>query len=180
MVGRQRFMHNAQTIAGDGMSSAPERFQGRGIVRVTAFAAGLLLAASGVVVGAQAGAKVSTPEELDKVMKKTQQSMQAAQKSMRSGDYAGATTQLAAVREAVEESQTFWVVHKKDDAVKMNKDVLAKLDALMPIVSAATVDGGQADAALKEVGAACRSCHQEYRQRDADNNFILKPGSIGG
>ena len=37
-----------------------------------------------------------------------------------------------------------------------------------------------AGASLKAVGAACRSCHQVYRATDADNNFILKPGSLGG
>jgi cytochrome c556 len=47
------------------------------------------------------------------------------------------------------------------------------------MVSAVTVDGAGAAASLKQVGGACRSCHQQYRATDADNNYILKPGSIG-
>jgi hypothetical protein len=35
-----------------------------------------------------------------------------------------------------------------------------------------------AAAAMKEVGGACRSCHGVYRARDAENNYIIKPGSI--
>jgi hypothetical protein len=31
---------------------------------------------------------------------------------------------------------------------------------------------------MKEVGGACRSCHGVYRTKDADNNYVLKPGSI--
>lgn len=148
-------------------------------MRLTAYVAGLLLV-SGAMVAAQGGAKVSTPEELDKVMKKTQQAMQAAQKALGSNNYAEVRTQLATVREAVLEGQSFWVIHKKDDAVKMNKDTLAKVDALIPMVATDTVDAAKAAASLKEVGGSCRTCHQEYRERDGDNNFILKPGTIGG
>ena len=36
-------------------------------------------------------------------------------------------------------------------------------------------------AAMKQsVGPACRMCHEKYRVRDAENNWVLKPGSIGG
>jgi hypothetical protein len=33
-------------------------------------------------------------------------------------------------------------------------------------------------AALKTMGGACQSCHKTYRERDAENNYILKPGSV--
>jgi hypothetical protein len=40
-------------------------------------------------------------------------------------------------------------------------------------------DGQAVVAAMKqEVGAACRQCHEKYRVRDADNNWVLKPGSV--
>jgi hypothetical protein len=48
------------------------------------------------------------------------------------------------------------------------------------MVATDTVDAAKAAASLKEVGGSCRTCHQEYRERDGDNNFILKPGTIGG
>ena len=66
----------------------------------------------------------------------------------------------------------------RDDAVKFNKDALAKIDEFQKVVATDTVDETGAQSALKAVGAACRSCHQVYRATDADDNFILKPGSL--
>jgi cytochrome c556 len=146
-------------------------------VRFRVYAGVLLLAWSAVVVGAQ---KVTTPEELEKVMKKAGPAMQASQKAMGAGSYAEVRTQIATVRQAVLDSQTFWIEHKRDDALKFNKDTLAKIDEFEKTVATDTVDAAAAKASLTAVGAACRSCHRVYRATDADNNFIIKPGSLGG
>ena len=148
-------------------------------MRVRVYAAAMLCAWSAAVVGAQ-GPKVTTPEELDKVMKKVGPAMQASQKAMGGPNYAEVKTQIAIVKQGVLDSQQFWIEHKREDALKFNKDTLAKLDDFEKTIATDTVDAAVAGAALKAVGAACRSCHQVYRATDADNNFILKPGSIGG
>ena len=145
--------------------------------RLKAYAAAALCASSAIVLAAQS---VTTPEQLDKVMKKVGPAMQATQKAMAAGTFADVKTQLAIVRQGVLDSQSFWVEHKREDALKFNKDTLAKIDAFQALVGAEKVDPAAAGASLKEVGAACRSCHQVYRAQDADDNFILKPGSIGG
>jgi cytochrome c556 len=147
-------------------------------MRVRVFAWSLLLAWSGAVVMAQT--TVTTPEQLDKVMKQVQPAMGAMQKAFKAQAYADVRKNLATAKEAVLLSQSFWIEHKKDDAVKMNKETLAKMEALEKIVATDTVDAAAADAALKEVGASCRACHKQYRDTDAENNFILKPGTIGG
>jgi cytochrome c556 len=139
----------------------------------------MLCAWSAAVVGAQAP-KVTTPEELDKVMKKAGPAMQSAGKMIPANQIADARKQIAIVRQAVQDSQQFWIEHKKEDALKFNKDTLAKLDEFDKLIATDTVDTAVAAASLKAVGAACRQCHQAYRATDADNNFILKPGSIGG
>jgi hypothetical protein len=146
-------------------------------VRFRVYAGALLFAWFAVVVGAQ---KVSTPEELDKVMKKAGKANQAAQKALGSGAFADVRTEMATVREAVLDSQNFWIEHKRDDAVKFNKDALAKIDEFQKTVATDKVDAATAKAALTAVGAACRSCHRVYRTTDADDNFILKPGSLEG
>ena len=146
-------------------------------MRVRVYAGAVLFAWSAVVVGAQ---KVSTPEELDKVMKGVGKANQATQKALGSGAFADVRTQIAAVRQGVLDSQNFWIEHKRDDAVKFNKDTLAKIDEFQKVVATDTVDSQTAQAALKAVGGACRSCHQVYRATDADDNFIIKPGSLGG
>jgi cytochrome c556 len=124
--------------------------------------------------------KVTTTEELDKVMKKVQPAMQAAQKALKAEAYADARAQLAIVKQAMEDSHEFWVMHKKDDAIKTNEDTVAKLDAVDKLLTATPVDTAAVQATLKEMGGACNTCHKAYRVRDAENNYILKPGSVGG
>jgi cytochrome c556 len=149
-------------------------------MRVRVFATALVVAwscAVGVAVLAQ-GPKVTTPEQLDKVMKAVQQANQPVNKAIASGGYADAKKGLATVKENVIASRTFWVEHKKDDAVKMNEESVAKIEALEKILSAEPVDAAAAAAAAKEVGGSCRACHQKYRATDAENNYIIKPGSL--
>ena len=138
--------------------------------------AALLVAWTGSMVMAQ---KVTSPEELDKAMKKVQTANQAALKAIKSNEFPEAAKQLAIVRQTIDESREFWVQHKKEDAIKANKEVVAKIEAAEKVLNG-TPDAGAAIAAIKEVGASCRTCHENYRVRDADNNWVIKPGSIGG
>jgi cytochrome c556 len=139
--------------------------------------AALLVAWSGSMLVAQ---KVTTPEDLDKAMKNVQKAMQATQAGMKSGAYDDARKQLVVIKQMMDDSREFWVLHKKDDAIKANQEVVAKLDAAEKVLSATPVDASAAAAALKEVGGACLTCHKAYRVRDAENNWVLKPGAIGG
>ena len=139
--------------------------------------AALLVAWTGSLLVAQ---KVTTPEELDKVMKDIQKAMQAAQAGMKAGAYEDARKQLAVIKQLEDDSREFWVLHKKDDAIKANRDAVEKLEAADKVLAASPVDAAAAAAAFKEVGGACLACHKLYRVRDAENNWVLKPGSIGG
>jgi cytochrome c556 len=138
-------------------------------------AAALLLAGSGAIAIAQ---KFTTPEDLDKVMKKAGPALEASGKAIGGSAYADAKPQLAALKQAIDDSREFWVEHKRDDAIKFNKDTIAKIEQVEKLVSAEPVDAAAAAAAMKEVGGACRSCHGVYRTKDADDNYVLKPGSI--
>ena len=139
--------------------------------------AALLVSFTGAVVMAQ---KATTPEELDKAMKKAQPAMGAANKAVNSTQYSEAAKQLAIIKQVMLDTQEFWVQHKKDDAIKANKETIAKIEAAEALLTGATPDPAKAAAAVKEIGGACRTCHENYRVRDADNNWVLKPGSIGG
>ena len=108
-------------------------------MRVRVYAAAMLCAWSAAVVGAQ-GPKVTTPEELDKVMKKVGPAMQASQKAMGGPNYAEVKTQIAIVKQGVLDSQQFWIEHKREDALKFNKDTLAKLDAFEKTIATDTVE----------------------------------------
>jgi cytochrome c556 len=149
-------------------------------MRARVYASALLLTWSGAIILAQTPQKITTPEQLDKVMKAVQQANQPVGKAMASGAYADVRKGLAAVKENVLLSQSFWIEHKKDDAVQLNKETLAKIEAVEKLIATDTVDAAAATTALKEVGASCRACHMKYRATDADNNFILKPGTLEG
>ncbi len=76
------------------------------------------------------------------------------------------------------DAENFWVMNKKDDAVKMSKEAIAKVTALETVLSAATVDQQAAFAAAKEVGGTCAACHKEYRVQAEDKTYSIKPGVI--
>jgi hypothetical protein len=140
-------------------------------------AAALLVLWAGAVAIAQ---KVTTAEELDKVMKRVQQANMAANKAINSKDFAEAAKQLGISKQAIEDSREFWVMHKKDDAIAANKETVTKIDAVQKMLTGPSPDPQAIGAAMKqEVGTACRQCHEKYRVRDADNNWVLKPGSVG-
>jgi len=141
--------------------------------------AALMVVGAGVLAFAQT--KVTTPEELDKTMKKVGPALQAANKALASGAPAEATKQLAIIKQAIIDSREFWVTHKKDDALEANKLTVEKIEGVEKLLAAPAPDAQAVQAALKqEVGGACRQCHEKYRVRDAENNWVLKPGSIGG
>ena len=139
--------------------------------------AALMVVFAGAFVIAQS--KVTTPETLDKTMKALQQAQMAAGKAINSGDFAEGTKQLALVKKALEDSREFWILHKKDDAIAANKETVAKLEDVQKMLTAPAPNGQAIMAAMKQtVGPACRQCHEKYRVRDAENNWVLKPGTI--
>lgn len=135
----------------------------------------LMLALAGTVLVAQ---KVSTPDDLDKTMKKIAPAQTAAAKAIQSMAWADAKAQIAIVKQALNDTEPFWATHKKDDAVKMLKDSIAKVSAVEEAVSAAMPDQQAALAAFKQVGATCAACHKQYREQDENQQYRLKAGSI--
>jgi hypothetical protein len=124
--------------------------------------------------------KVLTPEDLDKTMKKVGPASRAVPKAIASNNFAEAKTQLGIMRQGLIDAESFWVEHKKQDAIDFNKASIAKLDAYIKVVSAEPVDAAAVTAAGRELQPTCGACHKVYRAQDAENNYILKPGSIGG
>lgn len=135
----------------------------------------LILVLTGTVALAQ---KVTTPEDLDKAMKRIAPAQAAAAKAIQSMAWADAKAQIAIVKQSLSDTEPFWTAHKKDDAVKMLKDSMAKVTAVEEAVSAATPDQQAALAALKQVGATCAACHKQYREQDENQQYRLKTGAI--
>jgi cytochrome c556 len=134
----------------------------------------LMFALAGVLVAQ----KVATPEDLDKTMKKIAPAQTAAAKAIQAMSWADAKAQIAIVKQSLNDTEPFWVSHKKDDAVKMLKDSVSKVTAVEEAVSGPMPDQQAALAAFKQVGATCASCHKQYREQDENQQYRLKAGSI--
>src|SRR5262245_5428373 len=74
--------------------------------------------------------KVTNPDELDKTMKRIAPAQGAAGKAIQSMSWADAKAQVAVVKQALIDTESFWAVAKKDDAVAMLKDSIAKVTAV--------------------------------------------------
>ena len=135
----------------------------------------LTLAVAGTVVVAE---RAKTAEDLDKAMKKVGTTQQAINKAIQSTAYADAKKQVEIVKTTLTDAENFWKLNKKDDAVKFSQDTLAKVDALDKALSEKTPDSAKVSAAYKEAAGSCTGCHRVYRGTDANNQFIIKPGTI--
>jgi cytochrome c556 len=143
--------------------------------RLLTYTTALLVALAGTVAVAQ---KVTSPAELEATMKKIAAANAGVGKGIKSEAYADAKTSVAAVKAALMDAENFWVVNKKDDAIKMSKDAIAKVTALETVLSAATVDQQAAFAAAKEVGGTCAGCHKQFRVQNEDKTYSIAPGVL--
>lgn len=135
----------------------------------------LMVALAGTVLLAQ---KVTNPDDLDKAMKKIAPAQGAANKAIQSMAWTDAKVQIAIVKQTLADTEPFWVANKKDDAVKMLKDSIAKVSAVEAAVSAPMPDPQAVLGAFKQVGATCTACHKQYREQDENQQYRLKAGAI--
>jgi cytochrome c556 len=143
--------------------------------RLLTYTTALIVALAGTVAVAQ---KATTAGEFQAAMKRVSAANAGVGKGIKSEAYADAKTSAAELKAALTDAENLWVVNKKDDAVKMSKDAIAKVTALETILSAATVDQQAAFAAAKEVGGTCAACHKEYRVQNEDKTYAIKPGVL--
>src|SRR6185503_3283394 len=118
------------------------------------------LAVTALATAVVAAEKVTTPEELDKAMKKIAPAQGAANKAIQSMSWADAKAQVTIVKQALMDTESFWTANKKDDAVTMLKDSIAKVTA------------------VEQAGATCAACHKQYREQDESQQYRLKTGAI--
>jgi hypothetical protein len=133
--------------------------------------------AMSVVLIAQKPNPVFTYDDFNNAMKTLGRNFAAVNSLISKDDFDGAKGQLARSRELLATTITFWRDRKKDDAVKMLRDELAKLDELDAALSAEKVDPARVNAVAKQAGAACQTCHAVYREQDPQSKaYRLKAG----
>ena len=122
--------------------------------------------------------KVTNADELDKTMKRIAPAQGATGKAIQSMSWADAKAQVAVVKQALMDTESFWAANKKDDAVTMLKDSIGKVTAVEQALNAPMPDQQAVLAAFKQVGATCAACHKQYREQDENQQYRLKAGSI--
>jgi cytochrome c556 len=140
--------------------------------RVVTYGIAVLMAGS-VALTAE---KAKTPDELDKAMKKIGAASGPMNKAIKSMDWADARRQAAIVEAALDDAHHFWVVKKRDDAIKMSIDARAKVQALEDLLETPTPDSAAVTAAAKDFASSCLGCHKQFREQDANQQFVLKAG----
>ena len=100
--------------------------------RLLTYTTAILVALAGTVAVAQ---KATNPGELEAAMKRVAAANAGVGKGIKSEAYADAKTSVAAVKAALMDAENFWVMNKKDDAVKMSKEAIAKVTALETSIS---------------------------------------------
>lgn len=94
-------------------------------------------------------------------------------------EYDPAKAQLTRAREQLAITITFWRDKKKDDAVKLLRDALLRMDDLDAALSTETIQSSEINAASERVSAACEACHALYRdQNPTTKSYRIKPGSV--
>jgi hypothetical protein len=165
----------------------PTANRGRGsvarITRATLPLAALLLACAGAWASAQTEKKpypIFTLEQYANMMKTAGRNFGGVNVSLSKGEWETAKEQLTRTREQIAITVTFWKDNKKEDALRMLRTTLSKMDDLDAALSGEKVNAEQARDLGRQINAACQACHQVYRDQDpATKAFRLKPGSVG-
>ncbi len=122
---------------------------------------------------------IYTPENFVAAMQNVGANFPAVNASLADKNFAEAKAHLVRTRERLALTITFWRDRNKEDAIKILRESLAKMDALDGVLSKDPVDAPTANALAKEIGATCQSCHAVYRDQDAStHSYRFKPGLV--
>jgi hypothetical protein len=142
----------------------------------TAFAVVLLVIAT---VSAQTKYPIFTPENFVDTMKTVGVNFAAVNAAVAGKDFATAKAQLVRSRERLALTITFWRDRQKDDAIKILRDSLTKMDDLDTLLSASSVDPVATSALARQIGANCQACHALYREQDPSaHTYAFKRGLV--
>ena len=145
----------------------------------------LVVASSLTAGGALAAAQqkryhVFTGEQFVSAMKTVGQAFAAVNASLGRNELEDSKAYLAISRDRLATTISFWRDRKKDDAIKLLRDTLTKLDDLDAALSTEKIDPAAVAVRAQQAGASCEACHAVYREQDpVTRTYRLKPG-LGG
>ena len=121
-----------------------------------------------------AAQKVVGPAEFDRAMKTIGAALEGVEEALGSASYVEAKTPLALARQVLASTRPEWETNGQRDAVLMNREAVAALDALDKALSATTVDAAAVAAVLGDVTRACDACHATYREGDPQTGYRIR------
>jgi len=115
-----------------------------------------------------------TEADFQKAMKEVLGGMQAIGRTLRegTGELSGAAVGAKAIDAALATTESYWVSHKVQDAVDMNKK--AREAALAVVKAAESKDAAATAEAQKGLQAACKPCHDAHREQLPDKSYKIK------
>jgi cytochrome c556 len=135
------------------------------------FAAAVLLGT--VTMTAQGGQKKWSDEDYDKMMKEIGGAVGAMRKAIEGQNAELAKTNAAKMGTLFADVQAFWKSRNVAEAATIAGDAMKHAKAVE-----AAVDGKDFTKAAenaKMLQGACASCHKQYRDKDAEGNWRIKP-----
>lgn len=110
--------------------------------------------------------------ELAKRMKGVGKGMGAVKKGNKTADMAMVGEGADAIATNLDGTEKFWAAHKVADAVKMSTEGVAAAKALS--VAAKAGDAAAVKEAAAKLGASCKGCHDQYREKVGENEYKVK------
>ena len=139
----------------------------------------VIMAVAGGMAAAQPSYPIFTVSHLSGTMEALGPNFRATSEALGSEDYQIAKERITRSREQLARTITFWRQNNRDDAVKILRQTVEKMDALDELLSMEIVDYGAGTALLGEIGIGCGACHDIHREQDPDTNeYRLRPGSV--
>lgn len=123
-----------------------------------------------------AAQRVGGPEEFAQTMKTIAAAMATANKAFGAGANIDAKAQFVFARQLLATTAPFWRDRKVQDATRLTREAVARLDALDEALSADPIDSAAVKTAIDRVTAACSACHAAYREGTPQTGFRFKPG----
>jgi cytochrome c556 len=138
----------------------------RGAIAVIVGALGVSVAAAVMLAQEERPYPIYTPDHFVAAMKTAGQAYALVNSSVAKNDVDEAKAFLAISRDRLATTITYWRDRKRDDAVRMLRTVLTKMDELDAALSADALDRAAVGAIGKQVESGCASCHLTYREQD--------------
>jgi cytochrome c556 len=120
---------------------------------------------------------VFTAKHFVAAMKTVGQAFAAVDNSLAKGELEDSKAYLAISRDRLATTITFWRDRKRDDAVRILRDTLKKMDELDAALSVDTTDAAAVRPRAAQVLQSCEACHAIYREQDpVTKAYRLKMG----